>query len=239
MEFDLKVLDPFKDKLTTAEIYDSVVKAFTEAFKPLILDTGNLVDSKSGEWMPRTKLNEETQKLKDVISAKDTELSDLAAKIKAGGNAAELIETMKTKAKDDAKTYAESQKETAITHAIQIEILKAGPRKPDFLDAITGQIDRSVVSILEKTGAVIGVEEQLKKLKDKESPFADWFGVKSVNGKSPEDSKNLDVPDAKIAELQTSYDNVAKSMGAISPEAIAAKRVLQDAKQRNRQKEAA
>ncbi len=238
MEFDIKILDPVKDKLTAAELYNSIVKTLTEAFKPLILDTGNLVDTKSGEWIPRSKMNEINETHKDAISTKDKELAELSDKIKAGGNAAELIETMKTKAKEDSKTYSESQKATAIDHAIEIEILKAGPRKPEFLKAIFGQIDKSVVQILEN-GTIQGVEEQIAKLKDKESPFADWFGVKSVKGEKPEDSIDLDVPDAKIAELQTSYDNTVKSMGILSPEAIAAKRVLEDANKRNRQKKAA
>ena len=143
-----------------------------------------------GSWIPRAKLNEvsnEVKELKKQLEDRDKQLKDLEGK--AAGN--EELKAALQEAQEANKTAAEEwEAKTAkmqLDFAVERALAKAKARNPKAVKAL---LDMEVVKL--DGEQVLGLEEQLKKLKESDAYLFGETG-KVGSGTSPPGAGNPEV----------------------------------------------
>ena len=143
-----------------------------------------------GSWIPRAKLNEvsnEVKELKKQLEDRDKQLKDLEGK--AAGN--EELKAALQEAQEANKTAAEEwEAKTAkmqLDFAVERALAKAKARNPKAVKAL---LDMEVVKL--DGEQVLGLEEQLKKLKESDAYLFGETG-KVGSGTNPPGAGNPEV----------------------------------------------
>jgi len=143
-----------------------------------------------GSWIPRAKLNEvsnEVKELKKQLEDRDKQLKDLEGK--AAGN--EELKAALQEAQEANKTAAEEwEAKTAkmqLDFAVERALAKAKARNPKAVKAL---LDMEVVKL--DGEQVLGLEEQLKKLKESDAYLFGETG-KVGSGTNPPGVGNAEV----------------------------------------------
>jgi len=143
-----------------------------------------------GSWIPRAKLNEvsnEVKELKKQLEDRDKQLKDLEGK--AAGN--EELKAALQEAQEANKTAAEEwEAKTAkmqLDFAVERALAKAKARNPKAVKAL---LDMEVVKL--DGEQVLGLEEQLKKLKESDAYLFGETG-KVGSGTNPPGAGNAEV----------------------------------------------
>ena len=166
-------------------------------------------------------MNELTKKHKEQTEEFTTQIETLEKSVKDGGNAAEEIEKLKLGRKEVDKTNNAEMKALKIRHAIDLEIVKAKPREPHFVDYLRMQIDETKVTLGDDGVTVFGVKDQLDTLRE-DPKHKDFFGEKSVIGAAPKLGKTIGDPTA-AKQAQKEYEAAVTQFGPSSAQAIALK----------------
>lgn len=133
----------------------------------LIVDTGNLVDTKSEDfakqWTPRSVYNADKKSLQDQLDERNKDLEELKEQAKGG-------EALKTKISELEQKYQERDKAAKAEldkqqrrHAIEVELMKQGCDAPEL---IAPMIDTSKLIDL-GDGNFSGMKDLIEPMKEK------------------------------------------------------------------------
>ena len=230
-----KILEALAEKLKTAELYEGVILALNEA-KLIDNSEGLYFKKDSGEWIPRTKVDEERAKMKKQIEDQATNLETLQKTIEAGGDAKVEIEKMKVAAMESGKDHDKATAELKKSHAVDIAILGCNLTDPEYAGMIKAKLDMSVVQVSD-AGVVVGLDEQIKLIREMPA-FKPFFGEKKIVGQTPADPRKVE-PSNDTEKLGESYNQQLKDNGAIHANTIAAKRAYLASVEADKKKSAA
>ncbi len=168
-----------------------------------------VIDTKSGDWLPRTSMNSEKEKmqtqiddLKGQIVKRDKDLEALKTSAKDSDTLTKEIDTLQTQNKEAAGKYEIALIGVQSKAAVDIALRDADAKHPDLIIA---KIDMSAVK--EVNGKWVGIDDQIRTLK--EGDYKDQFGQTKLVG----DKQNLDGKDPKpqdIADLEKSHAEAIK-----------------------------
>lgn len=151
------------------------------------------------------EINEAKNKAEQDVKERDNQIEEIK---KSAGDNEELkkqIEQMQKNAKESEQKYKEELKDIKLTNAIKLAI--AGKAHDE--DLVAGLFDKSKL-VLSDDGKVVGIEEQLKSIKEgktflfKEEQPPEKPGFHKVGGNPPENKGSGDVSlkDAIVAHFQ-------------------------------------
>ncbi len=222
-----KILEALAERLKTAELLEPVISALEGAKQTkdklgLIDNSDDLYFRKdSGEWIPRAKVDEERTKMKKQIDEQTTSLTTLQETIEKGGDAKLEIEKMKVAAMESGKVHDEATADLKKSHAVDIAILGCNLTDVEYAGMIKAKLDMSIVQVSE-TGVVVGLDEQIKQIRELPA-FRPFFGEKKIVGQKPVEGKVVE-PSNDTTKLGENYQQVLKENGAVHANTIAAKR---------------
>lgn len=206
--------DEIVKKLDEVEITSKVLGKLETA--KLIKDDGNYVRKDSGDYIPREKFNEERNKLRQQLEQRDKDVEDLEKKIKEGGNAAEMLNEMKDKHKEETAKLEKRVKDTEVEHAVEMALIKAQVAKTSYVDLLKPQVMKhSDKFIRMDDGKYTGIDDIIKGLKENDD-YKSLFGEIKPAGTPPGDGggKNGDLTyeGKKASELTLTDKLVLKKL---------------------------
>lgn len=183
------------EELIELGLDEETAKKVLKAYKESIKD----------EYIPIARfneVNEEKKELKEQIEERDTQLKEL--KVKAAGNEdlttkISELENLNNATKEEYETkIAALRKETSIELALKDE-------KAKNVKAVKALLDLDKVSLDGEN--LIGLEEQLKTLKEKESYL---FGIDTLSGRNPNVPGDPVDPEYKKNPFSEEYFNLTE-----------------------------
>lgn len=167
------------------ELYKSVTEKLGDKKIDIVSD---------GEWIPKDKfnsINEDNKTLKGQIAERDKQLKELSEKATGNDTLKQEIEALKVKNKETVENYEKAIKDKELNYALDIKLKEAKVRNTK---AIMALLNTSEIKLDEK-GSVLGIEEQLKTLRESDPYLFDITQVKgrgsngsgsgSAGGKNP------------------------------------------------------
>lgn len=148
--------------------------------------TAKLGDNKidivnNGAWIPLEKfnsINEDNKELKNQLSQRDKQLKTLGEAAKDNEALTTQIEALKEENKKTISTFEETLKEKEMNYALESSLKEAKVRNSIAVKAL---LNRGSIKLDDK-GALVGLEEQLKALKETD-PYL--FSTENIKGREP------------------------------------------------------
>jgi len=200
------------------------------------LELKNIVSTAKGEYVPRDVMNQEIEKkssrfegeiesLNGQLEERDKDLKKIQKKLEGSEDAAGKIKELQTavgemqsKNEEDGVAHKAEVAKVRKQAEVKVQLIKAGAVHPELL---VDKIDISKVTEL-NDGNFAGIKEQITLLK--EGDYKDQFGEIVVDGEEPDGSGKSSKPKSKVmAELEKRYDEVCKTFGQSSAQAISVK----------------
>ena len=214
---------------------EELVKQIEEKISGM-LELKNIVSTAKGEYVPRDVMNQEIEKksskleleiesLNGQLEERDKDLGKIKKKLEGSEDAAgkitqlqTTIGEMETKNEEQGKTHKTEMAKVRKQAEVKVQLIKAGAIHPELL---VDKIDISKVMELDGNNFT-GIKEQITLLK--EGDYKDQFGEIVVDGEEPDGSGKSSKPKNKaMAELEKRYEEVCKTFGQSSPQAISVK----------------
>lgn len=179
------------EELIEMGVTEDVAKKLVEGFK-----------EKEGNKVPISRLNEvikERDGYKTQINNLESEISGL--KEVSGNNEAlnkkiAELEESNNKAKDD---FNKAIRETKIENAINLALIEAEAKNPATVKPL---INRKDILLTEDGSTVVGLKEQIAKLKENEdTSFLFGKKTKNISGVEPKEGTNKANPPKKESEM--------------------------------------
>ena len=164
-------------KLLGEELYKQVMEALGD--KELIVNDGN--------YIPKSRfdeVNNDRNSLKEQIKERDKQLEDLKKQAKDSEELQNQIKDLQTQNDETQKQYEQRIKEQKFDHALEQALMKEQAKNVRAAKAL---LDKEKIS-LDDNGNVIGLDEQLKAVKESD-PYL--FGP-TLKGSEP--NKNQEPP---------------------------------------------
>lgn len=205
-------------ELLGAELYEQVVSKAGNHRLAIVSD---------GSWIPKQKfddLNEEKKQYKAQVDELNQQLDALQKQLKDNEGATQTIEQLKQQIADKEIELAATRK----TNAIKLQVLQAGPN--DVAD-ILPHIKQDAVTITDD-GAITGLEEQLKALKEaKPYLFRQQQGPDGTGGSKGNPPRDKGGPTPKNPWAKETF-NLTEQGRILREDPEKAKLLMEEAKQK-------
>lgn len=170
-------------ELLGEELYNQVMEKVGE--KELIVNDGSYIKNDDGAYIPREKfneLNEDVKQLKQQVKERDNQLEELRKQAKDSEELQEQIKELQEKNEETQQEYEDRIQQQRFDHAVEQALMKQEAKNVKAAKAL---LDTDKIS-LDDNGNLIGLEEQVKTLKESD-PYL--FGP-NLKGRDPHKTQN-------------------------------------------------
>ena len=171
---------------------DGEVKNLQEAVEDRLGERYVIVEEEN--YIPKSKFETIRQEKKEVesqLNERDSQLETLKKQVKGNEELEQTIEGLQEQNKQLKEEYEEKVQQTKLDMAIENKLIKEKARNPKAVKAL---LNREAIN-LDENGEIIGLSEQLEKIKKEEDYLFGETGLKgddveTGDGKVDNDIKN-------------------------------------------------
>lgn len=202
---------------------DSEVENLQEAVKDKLGE--KYVIAEEENHIPKSKfesIRQENKDIKEQLEERDGQLEDLKEQVKGNEELEETIQELQNKNDQLKEDYEQKVQQTKLEMAIENRLIKEKARNPKAVKAL---LNKEVIN-LDDDGNLVGLDEQLEKLKENEDYL---FGKTGLEGDEHKDGDGPVDDDIKNNPWETGKVNLSKQGEILRENPGKAKKLIEKA----------